>query len=541
MATPLRRVPPPVPIAINDPTFNRWLHDLTAFLAEGGGIDPGAIPGYDTLVSTVDLHTTQISSNTIDIAANTSDIATKVDRVGDIMTGPLILNADPVIPLGAVTKQYSDLKAPIASPIFTGDPKAPTPATADNDTSIATTEFVKAQNYLTAVPASYAPIVSPTFTGDPKAPTPIAGDNDTSIATTAFVLTNAAPIANPSANLIINGDMAISQENGSTTIAPVNNASRYLADQWNCGIVQAANTAVWAASVTGPVTLIPGIGYQLGLTVTTAWSAGNANDYVRIFQPIEGQRWAKLGWGTANALPVSIGFWIYATITGICALSIQNAAGNRNYVTPISITVAATWQYKTVTIPGDVTGTWPTDNNQALLLTLCFGSGATYTTPNTNVWQTGNLLAQTGITNFFATNGNGVYITGVSLIPGNTPVPLAQSAAIRRSPAEELVLCRRYWKTNPPVAGHWFETDATSAMFFITHNPPMRTPATVAIRTTAAAILRPGINTYNIAPSPIAGYANDILGTVLVVNTATAAINVPAQLISSAVTFNARL
>jgi hypothetical protein len=69
--------------------------------------------------------------------------------------------------------------APIASPVFTGDPQAPTPATADNDTSIATTAFVKAQGY--------ALLASPTFTGDPKAPTATPGDNDTSIATTAFV------------------------------------------------------------------------------------------------------------------------------------------------------------------------------------------------------------------------------------------------------------------------------------------------------------------------------------------------------------------
>lgn len=34
---------------------------------------------------------------------------------------------------------------------------------------------------------SRAPLVSPVFTGDPKAPTPSPGDNDTSIATTAFV------------------------------------------------------------------------------------------------------------------------------------------------------------------------------------------------------------------------------------------------------------------------------------------------------------------------------------------------------------------
>lgn len=33
--------------------------------------------------------------------------------------------------------------APVASPAFTGNPTAPTPATTDNDTSIATTEFVQ--------------------------------------------------------------------------------------------------------------------------------------------------------------------------------------------------------------------------------------------------------------------------------------------------------------------------------------------------------------------------------------------------------------
>jgi hypothetical protein len=40
--------------------------------------------------------------------------------------------------------------APINSPVFTGDPKAPTPDIADNDTSVATTAFVKAA--LAAIP-----------------------------------------------------------------------------------------------------------------------------------------------------------------------------------------------------------------------------------------------------------------------------------------------------------------------------------------------------------------------------------------------------
>jgi hypothetical protein len=43
--------------------------------------------------------------------------------------------------------------APLASPVFTGDARCVTPATSDNDTSIATTAFVKAQAYLTDAPS----------------------------------------------------------------------------------------------------------------------------------------------------------------------------------------------------------------------------------------------------------------------------------------------------------------------------------------------------------------------------------------------------
>jgi len=48
------------------------------------------------------------------------------------------------------TSAAASTYAPLASPTFTGDPKAPTPATGDNDTSIATTAFVKAQGYITS-------------------------------------------------------------------------------------------------------------------------------------------------------------------------------------------------------------------------------------------------------------------------------------------------------------------------------------------------------------------------------------------------------
>jgi hypothetical protein len=56
---------------------------------------------------------------------------------------------------------------------------ATTPATADNNTNIATTAFVKAQGYAT--------LASPSLTGTPIAPTAAVTTNTTQIATTAFV------------------------------------------------------------------------------------------------------------------------------------------------------------------------------------------------------------------------------------------------------------------------------------------------------------------------------------------------------------------
>lgn len=88
------------------------------------------------------------------------------------------------------------LKAPLASPTFTGVPISTTPSNADNSTKIATTAFVKNQSYLTTTSAAstYAPLASPALTGTPTAPTATLGTNTTQIATTAFVAAGLAAL-----------------------------------------------------------------------------------------------------------------------------------------------------------------------------------------------------------------------------------------------------------------------------------------------------------------------------------------------------------
>ena len=72
-------------------------------------------------------------------------------------------------------------RAALASPTFTGTPKAPTALSTVNNTQIATTAFVH------TLADAKAPLASPAFTGTPTAPTPGENAGSTQIATVGWV------------------------------------------------------------------------------------------------------------------------------------------------------------------------------------------------------------------------------------------------------------------------------------------------------------------------------------------------------------------
>lgn len=99
------------------------------------------------------------------------------------VTGPLLVAQTEINYLSGLSSNLVGqlaLKAPLASPAFTGTPTAPTASAATSTTQLATTAFVQAQK------------VSPSLTGVPTAPTAAEGTNGTQIATTAFVQTAVA-------------------------------------------------------------------------------------------------------------------------------------------------------------------------------------------------------------------------------------------------------------------------------------------------------------------------------------------------------------
>ena len=235
-------------------------------------------------------------------------------------------------------------------------------------------------------------------------------------------------------NRIINGAMVIDQRNAGASVTPVN--AQYLLDRWQAGLSAASKFSVQqnAGSVTPPV----GFTKYLGCTSLSAYSIG-AGDTFRIQQAIEGFNIADLGWGTANAKTVTLSFQVYSSLTGTFGGAIYNSAGARSYPFSYSIPVANTWTTISVTIAGDTSGTWATDNSAGIYVTLSLGAGSTYSA-TAGSWASGFYLSATGATSVVGTSGATFYITGVQLEVGSSATGYEY-----RQYGQELALCQRYY------------------------------------------------------------------------------------------------
>ena len=252
-------------------------------------------------------------------------------------------------------------------------------------------------------------------------------------------------------NRILNGGMVIDQRNaGASVTAP---ADGYALDRWK---TYASGGGVM--TVQRSTTVPTGFTNSQFFTVTTADSSLAGTDAYGVQQMPEGFNVADLGWGTAAAQTVTVSFWVRSSVTGTYTLSIRNSAENRSYLATYTVSAANTFEYKTLTIPGDTSGTWLTDNGVGLRVWFDLGAGATYTGA-AGSW-TGSLLTHaTGGTNWISTNGATFYITGVQLEAGTVASPFE-----RRDYGRELIMCQRYcWafgNSDNSVFGAGYETSA---------------------------------------------------------------------------------
>jgi hypothetical protein len=236
-------------------------------------------------------------------------------------------------------------------------------------------------------------------------------------------------------NRLINSDMRIDQRNAGASVTPTTDAQYGSCDRWSYFISQSSKFSVQqnAGSVTPPV----GFTNYLGVTSLSSYAV-TSNDYFTITQKVEGFNFADMMWGTANAQTITLSFWVRSSLTGTFAGGLTNSAFNRSYPFSYTINAANTWEQKSITIAGDTSGTWVTNNGLGLVLQISLGAaGARLGTAG--AWAAGWLPSVTGATSVVGTNGATFYITGVQLEKGSTATSFDY-----RPYGTELQLAQRY-------------------------------------------------------------------------------------------------
>ena len=136
----------------------------------------------------------------------------------------------------------------------------------------------------------------------------------------------------------------------------------------------------------------------------------------------EGQNLQYLKKGTANALPLTLSFWVKSTKTGTYILEIDDNDNSRNINKSYTVNTSNTWEKKTITFEGDTTGAFDNDNADSLRLIWWLASG-TDNTSGTLQTTWGTTVAANravGQVNIADDTANDFLITGVQLEAGTS-------------------------------------------------------------------------------------------------------------------------
>ena len=239
-------------------------------------------------------------------------------------------------------------------------------------------------------------------------------------------------------NRIINGAMVIDQRNAGASVSVGTATGTYTLDRWRVY----HDTAITSNITAQQSSTVPTTGYTYSQVLTNGTGASPAaGDLNVVQQRVEGYNTGDLNFGASTASTVTLSFWVRSSLTGTFGIGLSNGAQDRTIAYTYTISSANTWEQKTITITGDLSGTWLTTNGIGLIVNWDLGSGTSSNASSTGVWSAGRFTRTSACTNFIGTTGATFYLTGVQLEKGSTATSFDY-----RPYGTELALCQRYYE-----------------------------------------------------------------------------------------------
>ena len=264
-------------------------------------------------------------------------------------------------------------------------------------------------------------------------------------------------------NFVINGSMQIHQRGSSTGVTNAGSGyhgpDRY---KFNEDGTMTAVVSIERETLTSGNAFNDGHLYAYKLSVTTADTAVAADIYTRITHRFERDNLASLSKGTSSAKSVTLSFWVKATVTGTNVVEFFDQVNSRQVGATYTISSSNTWEYKTVTFPGDTSGALGSGNGLAAEINFVLQAGSNYTSGTLDTsWasETAANRAAGHNSNHFSSTSNTFHFTGVQLEIGSGPATPFE----HEDTSTTLRKCQRYYAkswsqgsavtTNPGVIG----------------------------------------------------------------------------------------
>ena len=235
-----------------------------------------------------------------------------------------------------------------------------------------------------------------------------------------------------------NGSMMISQRGDLTgqTASVHAGPDRYLTQMANCG--------TWTISQDSDVP--DGYGFEYSKKWTCTATSSNADRYMKLIYRMEGYDSMVFNYGTANAKPSTLSFWVKCKKAGNISVNFENEQNpDRGYQVQQTINAADTWEKKVVTITGDTSRTLTTGSQKAFCFDIVWTAfGTTYNggTPSAAWSDLANNQRGTHCNiDLCDSTNNYINITGIQLELG------VHATDFEHVPySDELRRCQRYYE-----------------------------------------------------------------------------------------------
>ena len=238
-------------------------------------------------------------------------------------------------------------------------------------------------------------------------------------------------------NIIINGDYSIYQRTQQATGVGAS-ATYPTADRWVLNPSTEGRLTMTAGTADAPPE--SNVTTSLKLDCTTADTSVGAAQFCVLDQRIEGLNLQHIKKGTSGARQLTASFWVKGNASATYVVELYDNDNARQVSKSFSVT--SSWSKVELTFPADTTGAFDNDANLSLFFQIWLLGGSNFTSGTlsetwTSVTQANRAV---GISNFFSSTSNELYITAVQLEVGDVATEFEY-----QSYGEKYMLCQRYY------------------------------------------------------------------------------------------------